>query len=41
MVTMVAFRIPYVGMAILAGAFIICSIFEVRYQKKVKAEKAD
>lgn len=38
MVTMVAFINPYVGMVILAGAFVVLSVFELRYQKSKKTE---
>lgn len=37
MVTMVAFQNPFIGMAILAAAFVGLSVFEIKYQKKAKA----
>ena len=40
MVTMLAFKNPYVGIIILVAAFVVLSIFEVRYQKRVAAEAA-
>lgn len=36
MVTMVAFKIVYVGIAILVASFIALSFFEIRYQRKAK-----
>jgi PTS system ascorbate-specific IIC component len=39
MITMVAFRVPYVGMAILVAAYVLYSIIEVRYKKRVKTEE--
>lgn len=39
MVTMVAFMNPYIGLVILAAAFVLLSVLEVRYQKKQKVEK--
>ena len=37
MVTMLAFQTPVVGILILAGAFVILSIFERRYQKNAQS----
>ena len=37
MVTMVAFQNPFIGIAILAAAFVGLSVLENRYQKRVKA----
>jgi PTS system ascorbate-specific IIC component len=39
MVTMVAFQNPWIGMVILAVAFVVLSFFEVRYQKNKREEK--
>lgn len=36
MVTMVAFKVVYIGIALLVAAFIALSFFEVRYQRKTK-----
>jgi PTS system ascorbate-specific IIC component len=40
MVTMLAFKNPYVGILILAAAFVVLAIFERRYQKNAKPEAA-
>jgi len=37
MVTMIAFRNPWVGLAILAGAFVLLSFLEIRYRKRKEA----
>lgn len=36
MVTMVAFKVVYIGIALVVAAFIALSFFEVRYQRKTK-----
>ncbi|MGL5511840.1 MAG: PTS transporter subunit IIC, partial [Sporomusa sp.] len=41
MLTMIALKNPVIGIVILAAAFIILSVFEVRYQNRVKAESTD
>ncbi|MCL2222640.1 MAG: PTS ascorbate transporter subunit IIC [Oscillospiraceae bacterium] len=43
MVAMVAFQNPWVGLAILGGAFVLLSFFEVRYRKRTHeaAEKSE
>lgn len=44
MVTMVAFKVVYIGIALLVAAFIALSFFEVRYQRKtnnVESEEAE
>jgi len=40
MVAMIAFRNPWVGIAVLAGAFVLLSIFEVKYRRKTLATAA-
>jgi len=38
MVTMIAFRNPWVGIVILAAAFVLLSVFELRYKKRAAEE---
>ena len=39
MVTMVAFKNPWIGMVVLAAAFVLLSVLELRYQKRKHNEK--
>jgi len=41
MVTMLAFKLPGIGIAVLVVAFVAMSLVEIRYQKRVKAESAE
>ena len=41
MITMLAFMNPYVGIAILVSAFAALSVFELRYQKRQRAQESE